>query len=217
MAPKAPATERRLGDAALVLCAHGIRGGVGAAAGHAERIAARGLFAEVHACALKGRPGWSSLGRGEGARDRLRAAADGRGLHPAGHAGELDHGSAPCGPPHRVPADRRPSAARRDDRGQGAGGVRGEGLATRRDGTPGRRARHRAASGFGRHGAAPRGTDRSAARLCRGRGRLFWTSRRGVPEALAALGAPHCVAVGLFVDRRRAWRGGHSGASRAGR
>ena len=57
MAPKAPATERRLGNVALVLGAHGIRGGVGAAAEHAERIAARGLFAEVHACALKGAPG----------------------------------------------------------------------------------------------------------------------------------------------------------------
>lgn len=57
MALKAPATERRLGNTALVLCAHGIRDGVGAAAGHAERIAARGLFAEVHACALKGSPG----------------------------------------------------------------------------------------------------------------------------------------------------------------
>jgi sirohydrochlorin cobaltochelatase len=40
-----------------VLCAHGIRGGVGGAAEHAGRIAARRLFAEVHACALKGAPG----------------------------------------------------------------------------------------------------------------------------------------------------------------
>jgi sirohydrochlorin cobaltochelatase len=52
MAPKAPVTV-----AAVVLCAHGSRGGVGAAAGHAARIAARGVFAEVHACALKGAPG----------------------------------------------------------------------------------------------------------------------------------------------------------------
>ena len=56
MAPRAPVTERRIGDAALVLGAHGIRGGVGGADQHARRIAARGLFAEVHACALKGRP-----------------------------------------------------------------------------------------------------------------------------------------------------------------
>jgi D-serine deaminase-like pyridoxal phosphate-dependent protein len=61
MAPRAPATERRLGDAALVLCAHGIRGGVGVAAEHAGRIAARRLFAEVHACALKGAPGLNEV------------------------------------------------------------------------------------------------------------------------------------------------------------
>ena len=56
MATRAPATERRLASAALVLCAHGIRGGVGTAAENAARIAARARFAEVHACALKGRP-----------------------------------------------------------------------------------------------------------------------------------------------------------------
>jgi sirohydrochlorin cobaltochelatase len=42
---------------ALVLCAHGIRGGPGSALDHADAIARRGLFAEVHACAHKGRPG----------------------------------------------------------------------------------------------------------------------------------------------------------------
>ena len=57
MAPKAPATEPGLREAALVLCAHGSRGGAGAAAGHAVRIARLGWFAEVHACALKGEPG----------------------------------------------------------------------------------------------------------------------------------------------------------------
>jgi sirohydrochlorin cobaltochelatase len=57
MAEEAPAPGRRLENAALVLCAHGIRGGVGAAAEHARRIAGRGLLAEVRACALKGAPG----------------------------------------------------------------------------------------------------------------------------------------------------------------
>jgi sirohydrochlorin cobaltochelatase len=57
MAPRAPATEHRLGDTALVLGAHGIRGGVGGAAEHAARIAASGVFSEVRACALKGKPG----------------------------------------------------------------------------------------------------------------------------------------------------------------
>jgi sirohydrochlorin ferrochelatase len=56
-APKAPATEPVWQDAALVLCAHGIRGGAGVAAAHAAAIARLGLFAEVRACAHKGRPG----------------------------------------------------------------------------------------------------------------------------------------------------------------
>jgi sirohydrochlorin cobaltochelatase len=42
-----------------VLCAHGSRGGVGAVAGHALRIARLGWFGEVHACALKGEPALS--------------------------------------------------------------------------------------------------------------------------------------------------------------
>ena len=40
-----------------MLCAHGIRGEVGAAAEHASRIRALGRFGEVHAGALKGWPG----------------------------------------------------------------------------------------------------------------------------------------------------------------
>jgi sirohydrochlorin cobaltochelatase len=40
-----------------VLCAHGIEGHPGAATEHAERLRARGLFAEVHGCAHRGRPG----------------------------------------------------------------------------------------------------------------------------------------------------------------
>jgi sirohydrochlorin cobaltochelatase len=42
--------------AALVLCAHGSRGGVGSAADHAAAIRELGCFGVVHACALKGRP-----------------------------------------------------------------------------------------------------------------------------------------------------------------
>jgi sirohydrochlorin cobaltochelatase len=44
-------------SAALVLCAHGIRGGPGCALDNARAIGRRGLFAEVEACAHKGRPG----------------------------------------------------------------------------------------------------------------------------------------------------------------
>lgn len=39
-----------------MLCAHGVDDGPGAAARHAAAIARRGLFAEVRACALRGRP-----------------------------------------------------------------------------------------------------------------------------------------------------------------
>jgi sirohydrochlorin cobaltochelatase len=49
--------EEAWGSSALVLCAHGIRGGPGCAFDHARTIARLGLFAEVHACAHKGRPG----------------------------------------------------------------------------------------------------------------------------------------------------------------
>jgi sirohydrochlorin cobaltochelatase len=61
MAEPRAAEGRRLASAALVLCAHGIRGGVGSAADHAERIAGRGLLAEVRACALKGAPGLAEV------------------------------------------------------------------------------------------------------------------------------------------------------------
>ena len=56
MAPRAPVTELAWRDAALVLCAHGIRGGPGVAMEHAASIAQQALFAEVHACAHKGEP-----------------------------------------------------------------------------------------------------------------------------------------------------------------
>lgn len=56
-APRAPATEHVWKDAALVLCAHGIRGGPGVAVEHARAIERRGLFAEVAAACHKGRPG----------------------------------------------------------------------------------------------------------------------------------------------------------------
>lgn len=53
---RAPGPQTAWSDAALVLCAHGIWGGPGSALDHARAIERRGLFAEVHACAHKGRP-----------------------------------------------------------------------------------------------------------------------------------------------------------------
>jgi sirohydrochlorin cobaltochelatase len=40
----------------LVLCAHGVDGGPGVAAGHADALRRRGLFADVVACCLNGAP-----------------------------------------------------------------------------------------------------------------------------------------------------------------
>lgn len=54
--PKARATERRWRDAALLLCAHGIRGTAGVAHDHAAAIAALSYFAKVEACCLYGQP-----------------------------------------------------------------------------------------------------------------------------------------------------------------
>ncbi len=53
--PRAPVTDPRA-DLALVIATHGIDGGVGIAAEHARRIAARGIFASVRAACLRGTP-----------------------------------------------------------------------------------------------------------------------------------------------------------------
>ena len=54
--PKAPATERPARRAALVLCAHGTRGGLVEAPLHAARLARLGRFAEVRVASLTGEP-----------------------------------------------------------------------------------------------------------------------------------------------------------------
>lgn len=56
-ARKAPATDAGRASSALVVCAHGVRGDPGIAAQHAASLRDRGLFAEVVACCLNGRPG----------------------------------------------------------------------------------------------------------------------------------------------------------------
>lgn len=54
--PKAPATEPRWLDAALLLCAHGVRGEAGVAWDHAASLAALDGFASVGACCVHGEP-----------------------------------------------------------------------------------------------------------------------------------------------------------------
>jgi sirohydrochlorin cobaltochelatase len=200
MAPRAPATERRLGDAALVLCAHGIRGGVGGAAEHAGRIAARGLFAEVHACALKGAPGLrevlaavrapevvfapllmaegytlqAMLRKLEGATDPARPITVCRpiGVHPRLADMIATRARALCATRGWRPADTA--------------------LLIVGHGTE----RHPDSDATARRHAAQIAARPIFAEVATG----FLDERPLVPEALRALRAPQCVAVGLFVD-----------------
>jgi sirohydrochlorin cobaltochelatase len=199
MAPRAPATERR-GDAALVLCAHGIRGGVGGAAEHAARIAAGGLFAEVHACALKGKPGLrevvaavrapevvfapllmaegytlqAMLRKLQGATDPPRPTTVCRpiGVHPRLADMIASRARALCATSGWQPAETALLIV---------------GHGTERHPDSGATARRHAAQIAAREMFAEVATG-------------FLDERPLVPEALDALRAPHCVAVGLFVD-----------------
>jgi sirohydrochlorin cobaltochelatase len=200
MAPRAPATERRLGDAALVLCAHGIRGGVGGAAEHAARIAARGVFAEVRACALKGAPGLSEivaavrapevvfapllmaegytlqamLRKLEGATDRSRRLIVCRpiGVHPRLADMIASRAGALCAAKGWQPADTALLIV---------------GHGTDRHPDSGAPAHRHAAQIAAREIFAEVAT-------------AFLDERPRVPEALRALRASQCLAVGMFVD-----------------
>jgi sirohydrochlorin cobaltochelatase len=200
MAPRAPATERRLGDAALVLCAHGIRGGAGCAAEHAGRIAARGLFTQVHACALKGTPGLSEILAAVSAREIVFAPllmAEGYTLQAM--LGKLEGATDRAS---RVtvcrPIGVHPRLAEMI-------ATRARALCATRGWPPGDTAllivghgtdRHPDSGATARRHAAQIAARRIFAEVVTG----FLDERPLVPEALAALSAPHCVAVGLFVD-----------------
>ena len=170
------------------------------AADHAGRIAAQGLFAEVHACALKGAPGLNEVVAAVHAPELVFVPllmAEGYTLRCGAAKARSD--DRPSGPGDRVPSDRRPSPAGRDDRDQGAGAVRDEGLAAGRHRAFDRRARHQ------RHPELDATARRHAAQVA-ARGIFaevatgFLDERPLVPQTLGALGAPHCLAVGLFVD-----------------
>jgi sirohydrochlorin cobaltochelatase len=200
MAPRAPATERRLGDAALVLCAHGIRGGVGGAAEHAARIAARGLFAEVRACALKGAPRLRDVVAAVRAPELMFAPllmAEGytlqamlRKLESASDRATRVTVCRPIGVHPRL-AEMIATRARA--------------LCAIKAWRPDETALLIVGHGTERHPdsgvTARRHTAQIAAR------KIFAEVATGfldenppVPEALGALRAPHCVAVGVFVD-----------------
>jgi sirohydrochlorin cobaltochelatase len=200
MAPRAPATERRLGDAALVLCAHGIRGGVGVAAEHAGRIAARRLFAEVHACALKGAPGLNEVVAAVQAPELVFAPllmAEGYTLQAmlAKLERALDR-------PRRVTVC-RPIGV--DPRLADMIATKARALCAKNAWRPAETALLIVGHGTERHPDSGATTHRHAGQIA-ARGIFaevatgFLDERPRVPEALDALGAPHCVVVGLFVD-----------------
>jgi sirohydrochlorin cobaltochelatase len=200
MAPRVPATERRLGDAALVLCAHGIRGGVGGAAEHAGRIAARNLFAEVHACALKGAPGLRDIVAAVHAPELVFAPllmAEGYTLQAM-----LRKLERALERPRRVtvcrPIGVHPRLAEMI-------ATRARALCAAKSRRPGETALLIVGHGTERHPDSGATARRHAAQIA-ARG-IFAEVATGfldepphVPEALRGLSAPHCVAVGLFVD-----------------
>lgn len=200
MATRAPATERRLRAAALVLCAHGIRGGVGAATEHAARIAARGLFAEVHACALKGRPGLREVIGAVGAPEIVFAPllmAEGYTLQAM-----LQRLEGAAAQPTRLtvcrPIGVHPRLAEMI-------GGKARALCATRGWRPADTALLIVGHGTERHPDSGATARRHAAQI-RAQGMFaevataFLDERPHVPEALEELDPRPCVAVGLFVD-----------------
>jgi sirohydrochlorin cobaltochelatase len=200
MAPRAPVTERRLRDAALVLCAHGIRGGVGGAAEHAARIAAHRVFAEVHSCALKGAPGLSEVVATVSAREIVFAPllmAEGYTLQAM--LRKLQ-GASDRATPVTVcrPIGVHPRLAEMI-------ATRGRALCATKSWQPADTALLIVGHGTERHPDSGATAHRHAAQIAARAifaevATAFLDERPHVPEALRALGAPACVAVGLFVD-----------------
>ena len=200
MAPRAPATERRLGDAALVLGAHGIRGGVGGADQHARRIAARRLFAEVHACALKGRPSLNEVVAAVHAPDLVFAPllmAEGYTLQTM-----LRKLQRALDRPRRVtvcrPIGVHPRLAEMI-------ATKARALCAKKAWRPAETALLIVGHGTERHPDSGTTTHQHAEQIA-AQGIFaevatgFLDEHPRVPEALDALRAPHCVAVGFFVD-----------------
>ena len=196
----APVTEPAWRRAGLVLCAHGIAGGPGAAARHAAAIARRGLFAEVRACALRGRPTPAeAIGAMAGAELHIVPflMADGhlmRQVLPRALA-ELGGGRRivlhrPVGDDPRLAAlleaKARTACARRGWRAADTA------LLLIGHGTP-RAARSRASA----EAQAARIAAAGRFALCEA---AFLKDAPGVPETLARLDGRRCVAVGLFAE-----------------
>jgi sirohydrochlorin cobaltochelatase len=200
MAEARAAPGRRLENAALVLCAHGIRGGVGSAAEHARRIAERNLLAEVRACALKGTPGLAEVVSAIAAPELVFMPvlmAEGytldamrRKLRPAVPPSSRATLSRPVGVHPRM-AD---AMAAKASALCAARGWRPEGTALLivGHGTE----RHPDSGGTAYRHAAQIAAQGIFAEVATG----FLDEPPRVPDALQRLRAERCVAVGLFVD-----------------
>lgn len=188
-------------DRALVLCGHGSRGGVGSAAGHAAAIRALGRFAEVQACALKGRPGLRETLAGLARRARIDLVpmlmAEGytlrtmlRQLDETAPPGARLHVSRPVGSHPGLAAVMAARAAQCcAERGWAAGdtGLLMVGHGTRRDPQSGATA-HRHALDIARSGRFAEV------------GVAFLDEAPGIAQVLAGSPRPRWVAVGLFAD-----------------
>jgi sirohydrochlorin cobaltochelatase len=183
-----------------VLGAHGIRGGVGAAAEHAKRIAARGLFAEVRACALKGAPGLSEVVAAVQAPELVFAPllmAEGYTLQAM--LAKLERALAR---PRRVtvcrPVGVHPRLADMI-------ATKAAALCATKAWRPADAALLIVGHGTERHPDSGATTHRHAEQIA-AQGIFaevatgFLDERPRVPQALDALGAAQCVVVGLFVD-----------------
>lgn len=199
--PKARVTDPGVAQAALVICAHGIRGSAGVALEHAARIRELGLFREVHACAHKGEPGLAAtLGAIDARRIyfapllmadayTLRAILD--KLQRAVPPGRELTVCPPIGLHPRLAdlmADRARSALRERGWGLEDTALLIVGHGTTRHARSGASAREHAA----RIAAVERFAEVAVA---------FLDEPPTIPQALARIAARQIVAEGLFVDR----------------
>jgi sirohydrochlorin cobaltochelatase len=191
--------RRRINETALVLYAHGIRGGVGAAAAHAERIAARGHFAEVRACALKGAPRLREVMAAVRAPEIVFAPllmAEGYTLDAMLHKLDASRGAGRvtvCDPVGVHPRLSDMIA------------IRARAVCASKAWRPGDTALLIVGHGTERHPDSGATARRHAAQIATQGifaevAAAFLDEPPHVSEALAALGAAHSVAVGLFVD-----------------
>lgn len=192
--------DPRWADAALVLCAHGIRGAPGTAIQHARLIGRLGVFADVRACAHKGDPGLvETLTRLTARRTYLLPLLMAEGYTLRAMLRKLD----------AVPSETRPVVCRPVGVHQHfarmiAGSA--EAICAARGWAP--EATSLLIAGHGTHRARDSGaTARRHAAAVAATGTFgevvvaFLDEPPTIPDVLRSLRHRRCVAVGLFVDR----------------